>query len=89
MLSMILPMIFAPNEIPGNVTTVISGSVTPKTFFPIFDPIVVTRELLSGEKVINGERTGIVERFDNVSRYLFVSRMISRLDQLLNLCHLV
>ena len=63
----------APEERPGNVTTIISGSVTPKTFFPTFNPIIVTKELLSGEKVVNGERTGIVERFDNVSRYLFVS----------------
>ena len=62
-----------PNEVPGNVTSTVSGSVTPKTFFPIFDPVIKVAPLLTGEKVTNEGRTGVVERFDNVSRYLFVS----------------
>ena len=65
--------VLATGEAPGNITSVVSGSVTPKTFFPIFDPVIKVAPLLTGEKVDNEGRSGIVERFDNVSRYLFVS----------------
>jgi hypothetical protein len=63
----------APGEVPGNVTNTVSGSVTPETFFPIFDPIIETANLFEGEEVINGEYTGTVERFDPVGGYLFIT----------------
>jgi len=63
----------APGEVPGTVTSQVVGSVTPKTYFPVFDSVIVTRPFFTGEKVVNGPRTGVVERFDDVSGYLFIT----------------
>lgn len=63
----------APGEKPGTVTSKVVGSATPKTYFPIFDPKIKTVPFFTGEKVVNGPRVGIVERFDDVSGYLFIT----------------
>ena len=65
--------VLGTGEVPGAVVSTVSGTVTPKVYFPIFDPVIRTSPLLAGERVTNEGRTGIVERFDEVSRYLFVS----------------
>lgn len=63
----------APGEFPGQVTSSISGSVTPESFFPIFDSKLVTTNFFEGERVTNIGYVGRVERFDATSGYLFVS----------------
>jgi len=68
-----LAKLLGPNEEPGQVTTFGFGSVTPETYFPIFEPVVVTKPFLTGEDVVNGPRKGVVERFDDVSDYLFIT----------------
>ncbi len=60
-------------ESPGEVTTFAVGKVTPKTYFPIFDIKLKISDFFDGEKVSNEDSVGIVERWDPVSEYLFVS----------------
>ena len=63
-------------ESPGRVTTQVVGSVTPTKFFPVFDATIVTVPFLTGEDVEiidNPLFKGTVERFDSVSRFLFVT----------------
>ena len=63
----------AVGEFPGTTTNLVAGSVTPKSFFPIFDPRIVTKDFVAGERVTNPGGVGIVERFDSVSGFLFVT----------------
>ena len=63
----------APGEFPGQVTSSISGSVTPESFFPIFDSKLTTTNFFENEKVTSDGYVGRVERFDATSGYLFVS----------------
>ncbi len=60
-------------ESPGEVTTFAVGKVTPKTYFPIFDIKLKISDFFDGEKVSNEGSVGVVERWDPVSEYLFVS----------------
>ena len=60
-------------EFPGNTTNLVAGSVTPKTFFPIFDTKISTKDFVAGEVVQNPSGVGIVERYDGVSGFLLVT----------------
>jgi hypothetical protein len=60
-------------EFPGQITSFAAAKVTPKTYFPIFDIKLKISNFFDGEKVINDDAVGIVERWDPVSEYLFVS----------------
>jgi len=60
-------------EFPGEVSNFTVGKVTPKTYFPIFDIKLKISDFFDGEKVSNEDSVGIVERWDPVSEYLFVS----------------
>jgi len=62
-----------PNEEPGKVTNFNVGKITPKTHFPIFNIKLKISNFFNGEKVYNAGNEGIVERWDPVSEYLFVS----------------
>jgi len=63
----------AAGKSPGKVTSQVVGSVTPKTYFPIFDSEIKIKPFFTGEKVVNVDRTGSVERFDDVGGYLFIT----------------
>jgi hypothetical protein len=60
-------------DYPGNIQTVTGAYVTPENYFPIFDVKLTVKDFFEGERVSNGEATGIVERWDPVSKYLFIS----------------
>lgn len=61
------------NEYPGNVTSIVSAYITPKTYFPIFDIDLKVSDFFDGERVSNGFADGTVERWDPISETLFVS----------------
>lgn len=61
-----------PNEFPGDTTSLFAGSVTPQSFFPIFDPNVIVSDFFKNEKVVNPGGVGIVERFDPYTRFLYI-----------------
>ena len=63
----------APGQYPGEVTSRVVGSVTPQTYFPIFESVIAITPFLKEEVVVNGPRRGTVERFDDVSGYLFIT----------------
>ena len=60
-------------EFPGTTTNLVAGSVTPKTFFPTFTTKISTRDFVAGEVVSNDSGVGIVERYDGVSGFLFIT----------------
>ena len=63
-----------PGQYPGKITNVTAGAVVPKTYFPIFNPVLFTSSFFDGENVFNSTgATGTVERWDPISEYLFVS----------------
>jgi len=63
----------AAGEYPGTTTNLVAGSVTPKTYFPTFDPEISTKDFVAGEIVANPSGIGIVERYDSVSGFLFIT----------------
>ena len=49
-------------EIPGTVDTLTTiGQIIPEEYFPVFNPVLTTNDFLLGEKVVNGNKTGVVE----------------------------
>jgi hypothetical protein len=62
-----------PNESPGEITSLSAASVTPEIFFPTFNTVIKTSEFFKDEKVTNPDGLGIVERFDPVSGFLYVT----------------
>jgi hypothetical protein len=61
------------DDYPGNVTDVSAASLTLKSHFPIFDPKLKISNFFDGEKLFTDQSIGVVERWDPVSEYLFVS----------------
>ena len=49
-------------EIPGTVDTLTTiGQIVAEEYFPVFNPVLTTNNFLVGEKVFNGDKTGVVE----------------------------
>lgn len=49
-------------EIPGTVDTLTTiGQIVAEEYFPVFNPVLTTNDFLVGEKVFNGDKTGVVE----------------------------
>jgi hypothetical protein len=62
------------SEVPGSFDSAnSSGRIIPEKFFPIFSPKLKTNEYVVGEKVLSGNSSGIVEKWDSISNYLTIS----------------
>jgi len=49
-------------EVPGTIDTRSTvGQIVAEEYFPVFNPVLKTNDFFVGEKVFNGDKTGIVE----------------------------
>ena len=49
-----------------------SGIITPEKYFPIFDIDLVSKDFISGEQIVSGNKTGKVQSWDNTTKTLRV-----------------
>ena len=61
------------NEQAGIVSSFTAATVTPESFFPIFESTLKISDFVVGEEVLNDEKPGTVERWDPIGKLLYVS----------------
>ena len=61
-------------EIPGTFNSFnSSGTITPESYFPIFNPVIKKNTFYNGETVYSSTTSGSVENWDSDNQYLKVS----------------